>query len=320
MAAKLKSEYLYAGLIMILLIISSCRNSTISKDHEDVILKKPESITAINLVSHDDSLSLTLVNSEWILRGGDHANQTAVGNLLFALSHFSVCALMEDGDQIEGNGIRISCYAGEKLQLHYKMLFDQGRCWIRKKDENGLTGVSLPGFPDLDLENIFDPGSGYLLNRLLLNIKPTDIKKISVMPYRGQPFTLEQDTVGNISFFLEPGHDCIADSLLNDLNIRLLLSYFKGIISDGKSAESPGARMAMVSVENQDGVKHVLEIFSLPDGPDRSADLFRALVRFDGTEGLMQVRFFYLDVLMRGADHYLKCVEPDAGAAGNDIF
>jgi len=298
------------ALLVLLVYLAAGRRSTVGAYDRDLVLAKPGNVTSISLESPNGSLILDRENGKWTGRDNEEVNQTAVENLLFALSHFRMTNLMDDGKADIQKEVTLTCFAGKKQVLAYRMSFINGTTWISLDEKKQLLGVSLPGFPDLDLEHMFDPGSAYLLNRLLLNIEPDNIREINVLPYKGTPFMLRQDSLGNLRFFLEPGDSELNTGQFDERKVRRMLSYFKGIVSDGKFNGEAGNSVAIVALTDKDGTRNVLEIFALPQGDGKADDLFRAVVRFNSGKELLVVRYFYLDVLIRGAEHYFSVPDP----------
>ncbi len=297
-------------LALVLVLVLTRRDSTLRGGKGAVILRQPESVSAILIVAGEDSLYLEKQGVEWLMGGQEKANGTAVENLLYALSHFSISALAEEKNVSEGKQIEVSCLDSKHTLYRSTLLFAAGRTWLRQPGKSRLYGVSLPGFPGIDLHRMFDPSGCYVCNNLIVNLNSDDIATIHIFPYRGEPFVLQQDEAGEIR--LEAGDPPVLfpAASLDERKIRLLLTYFR-VATEGKwdpvpgLSERPGELMSALHVTDRKGDSLHLEVYPLLRGEDSEPDPFMALVRLNGGEDYLRVKYVYLDVLMRGAGHYL---------------
>ncbi|MFZ5941360.1 MAG: hypothetical protein ACOYXB_12385 [Bacteroidota bacterium] len=295
-----------AGLLVVLLLE---RGSTLRKSDRELVLDRPGRLTSFMIAGRGDTLRVVKTDTAWVRDDGEVLNRIAVENILYALSHFRITQMMEYDGQGGEDACRVSGFAGNRKILDYSLYFLKGGVWIRQPGSDRLSGVGLPGFPGLNLKKMFDPSGAYVRNHMLISILPGDIEWIAVDPYRGIPFRLEQDSLGQLRFFAGEEAGELSPDSLDEVKIRLLLSYFKGIVAEGRAEAGAGEGqevMAVVRVKAFNSAEQVMEILPLPDGTTGESDMYTALVRLNGSPGLQRVKYIYLDVLMRGAGHYMK--------------
>jgi hypothetical protein len=288
------------------------------RDSRRVALKDLEEVDRIVLADSYNNSELSFRNGKWYLFGTEEVNPLTVENLLFAASRLEVGSITglevfdEPGDP-GGDVTELSYYKGERVLLTYRLKMQTGRYLLNPKDSEKAYYVSLPGYPDLDLERVFSATPDHYREHLLIDLRPSEIRYIEISLASGEAFRFTQDQEGNISCTAANEDTRIPEGEPNDLAMKLLFSYFTSIRYEqqsGISADSllEGAdssrKMATVRLESFSGQGHSMQVFPYLEIPGAEPHLFRALVFYNDEQYAKYINYIYLDVLMRGLSHY----------------
>ena len=120
---------------------------------------------------------------------------------------------------------------------------------------------------------------------------------------------------GSSPAFYPESDTILAREAIDDLSVRLLLSYFATVRYEEPAGELRAGRvreeqqdrwLASLKVVSRQGVQHTLEVYSLPGEKGTGDHLFRALVLHNDDTVPLVVNYIYLDVLMRNPAHYFS--------------
>jgi len=320
MPAKSKTWFLagltLTGLLAIAAILLIDQGNTLKRDKRSIVLENPGKVNRIVLKNQYDSTFLFKSGSSWYLPTAEPAGRTAVENVLFAAGHLSLRSVLS-AESISSEWERVSVLfmRDERELLKYNLYFNDGRHILHLPGSDNFYLVSIPGYETIPLEKVFSPVTNHYHEKHLVGLLPGEISLLEVYIPAGSHFMIRQDSTGTYECHdLEAGRRIPADSV-NDHTIRLLLSYFAGIryekVYDEMNAAALRAdlgdrMMAKLVVMPFQGEQYTLEVYPLPAGPEGDPDMFRALVIYNDRPDVLIVNYIYLDVLMRGLEHYVR--------------
>ncbi len=274
-------------------------------------LTNPDRVQEIRISGDCDSVVLRKHDTAWVLNDSEKVNERAVDNLLVAGEKLEIASVYASFEPDSSwNHLQV-VYAGRERKLAgYDLFLEEGRTVLVPGDGSTAFNVELPGFSEVDLQEVFSSRPDHYREHLLLDLLPRDIRRIEVTPRKGTAFVMEQDSLENIRVYREAGNERVPDTLLSEKRVRLLFSYFTGIQytrvwheTTSEELRNKSQVKAGVTVTDRSGHSHHLEIYPLrQDGPP---DLFRALVAYNRFEHPYMMPYLQLDVLLFGLDHYL---------------
>jgi len=318
MPAKSKTWFfaglILAGLLAIVAILLIDRGNTLKREQRSIVLENPGKVNRIVLKNQYDSTFLFKSGSSWYISETGPAGMTAVENILFAAGHLSVRSILSaESISSEWEGVSVIFMRDERELLKYNLYFNEGRHLLHLPGSEKFYLVSIPGYETIPLEKVFSPVTSHYHEQHLVGLLPGEISLLEVYLPAESHFMIRQDSKGTYECHdLEAGRRIPADSL-DDRAIRLLLSYFAGIryeqVYDEMDAASlrgdrGNGMMAKLVVMSFQGERYTLEVYPLPEGPGDRPDMFRALVIYNDRPDVLIVNYIYLDVLMRGLEHY----------------
>lgn len=301
-------------LIAVLVLFFADPWSTLRNDAKRITLEDPGSVDRILIGDRHDSTLLIRINGDWMLDGTEKVNAVAVENLLFTTARFQVNSVVsESPDAVPTVHRKIRFYRGAKMVRSYTLKAIGERYLVSPEGSDRSYVVSVAGYPGMKLEKVFSSASDHYREHLLVELLPSEISLIEVVPAGGGAFRFTQDPEGAISW-VPLDQDAPGDpGTPDDLSIRLLFSYFTAIryeersgiaASELTSPGSAGSRLAAVRVASHGGEEHTLQVFPYREEPGAAPHRFRALVVYDNEAEALVVKYIYLDVLMRGLSHY----------------
>lgn len=333
-----------AGLLilvaMILLLVKPWNFS--GKGDKQILLTQAEKIDQIMITGPLGTVELSRMGDVWTLPGGERAIPVAVENILFAAGRLQIDAVQGDlqGDLSawEEAGLKVLSFSsGGKPVLQYEALGSEGRFMILPSGSGKAYAVSLPGYPELDLNQVFSEEENHYLDHVLLDLLPEEIRRVEVEKKGSSPFSFTRDEAGIFSFkgaVAEDQSGELSESLpegqfegqfeglpegqsggedLNQEALRMLFTYFRSIRYEQKAGELqnlPGAEdlkerwLATITVETTAGEKHSLKVCSLPGEVGEEDHMFLAFVFHNNSPDALLVKYVYLDVLMRDFPAY----------------
>ncbi len=313
---KLVGVVISAMLIVAMVLIFTDPWSTIRHEDKRISLTNSPDISKIILTGIHDSTWLIREGEQWLLFGREEVNPVAVENLLFAAERLQITSF-ETGDSSATSvpGESITYLRGERIVRSYTIRNSDGHYLARPAGSERSFHVSVPGYPDLNLDRVFSSSANHFRKHLLIDLLPSEISLIEVELANGHAFRFTQDMNGEITCSPTNAKTVMPSGSPDDLSIRLLFSYFTSIRFESKSGISLGAfseserenkRIARLSVVSAEGEEYNLEIFPFHAGPDAEAHRFKALVLYNRDPEALVVNYIYLDVLMRDLSHYYK--------------
>jgi hypothetical protein len=303
----------YTGLVLSLLMIALIlllfvfpRGSERSKGRQ-ILIGDSSRIDQVMIVGGSDTVRLFRADDVWKLPGGEDVNPVAVENLLFAAERLQVDAVHNDQHEWSDRASReVIFMKGERPVLQYALLSREGCMLLRPEGSEKIFTVSLPGYPELDLNRVFSDLENHYREHMLIDLLPSEIRLIE-LEKKGQPaFRFSMDRAGGLSCELPNSDSLIPMDLLDEGAVRMLFTYFTSIRYEELAGErQPVSDLASLYVESHEGEKHSLQVYSLPGESGEKEDMFRALVIHNNDPDPLVINYIYLDVLMRGLSAYI---------------
>ena len=306
-------------LIIALVLVFTDPWSTLSRRGSGVKLTNVGIVDRISIADRSDSVQFLKVSEEWLLFGREPVNEVALENLIFVAERLQVVSTVPDSvEPLPASSKRIAFLKGNEIVLEYDLYTHAGRDMIRIPGKDQLYYVGVPGYSDLNLNRIFSVSVNHYLEHILIDLLPSEISKIEVIPGEGQAYGFMQNEEGEISWLRE--HMENGDSMEDpdEMATRLLFSYFTSIRFERKAgimvdqitqATPPGVPLATLYVESFDGKSYTLKVFPFLENTGGKPHMFKALVAFNEDTEALLVNYIYLDVLMRDKSHYFGRME-----------
>ncbi len=306
------SRWILAGVLAIILTIGFFLDpwSTTGKEFVDLLPENTEDIQNITIVGDFDTLVLKLDQGQWKM-GEEELNLKAVDNLLAAGAGISLKTIISGKDlpEIKSTAEFIFRSSAKKVG-HFIFLSTENGSFILEPGAEKAFGVELTGYEKIPLDRFFSQNPDHYRQHLLIDLLPDEISLIRVNPLKGTAFIAIQDSLHNITMKStgEPG-----DAILNagEQNLRLLFSCFNALrynkIITSEETETgilPAVPIASISLESFSGQHWELEIFSWIRKGETAPDIYQALVKFNRGAEYLSMNYFYLDLLIRGAEKY----------------
>jgi hypothetical protein len=319
MAVKIKSGR-YPGVVIILFIVSVLVLLFFNPWHSprrekrQILLGDPGQIDQIRITGPGSSVILGKSGETWKLSGGKSANQLAIENLLFAAERLQVDAVQTDFSAVDKEALKeVSFLSKEKLVLQYQTVSREGRFMILPGGSERAYAVSLPGYPELELNQVFSDLESHYSDHILIELLPGEIRQIEVEKRGNPPFRFTSDNAGEMSCFLPLSDSLVPMEGIDEESVRMLFTYFTSIRYEEKAGEQlytltkeemDERWLADISLESNEGEKHSLQVYSLPGENEKKEHMFLALVIHNGSPEPLLVNYIYLDVIMRAFPAY----------------
>jgi hypothetical protein len=300
-------------MVAIILVFANPAGS-LRRDIKKIILRDQERIDRIQLTDSYDSTVLVRQGDQWFLFGEERANQAPVHNLLFAAERIQITSVLSD--QQKGDLPRpreITFFQGKQRKLGIHLFQVGNRHIISRIGSDHAYYVNIPGFSGLNLGRVFSSSANHYRQHILIDLLPSDISSIRVKRKDGAAYRFQQDPEGNLSCTGRYQGSQVDMEMLDELSVRLLLSYFTSIRYEKRSGiavnelAGPDDIMqpeATLTVESHTGEKHTLAVYPYHEQPDGDAHMFKALVAYNEEPEALLVNYIYLDVLTRDLSHY----------------
>ena len=315
-----RSSILYLFLVILalaLVILLIGPRSLNQKESGRVALKKVEVVDRMVLMDAFNTSELSLRDGNWHLFGTEEVSAVSMENLLFAAGRLEVASIT-DPEEFEsagdaGEGVReVVFFKGDRILLQFRLTRASGKFLVHPEGSRKAYYVSLPGYPDLDLERVFSANPDHYREHLLIDLRPSEIRSIEIDLAGGESFSFIQDEEGQIVCQPADERTRIPGGEPNELAMKLLFSYFMsvryeqraGIAADSLLPGQEAAMMARIQVSSFGGEHHSMQVFPYYETADSEPHLFRALVLYNQEEEALFINYIYLDVLMRGLSHY----------------
>ncbi|MDX2432697.1 MAG: hypothetical protein QNK35_17295 [Bacteroides sp.] len=316
---KLKSRR-YSGVALILLFITLAIlllvrpwDST-PKQSREILLADGAKISQVRISGPTGTVTLSRSDGTWTLQDGERANPLAVENLLFAAERFQVDAIQSNTSDWEKKALKeVSFLSKNKLVRQYQILSTDGYFLLRPSGSEKMMAVSLPGYPELDLDQVFSDSDNHYREHVFIDLLPKEILKIEVEKKGSPAFMFSRDEADEISCVLPLSDSLVPRELLNEEAVRMLFTYFTAIRYEYKAGslqDVPGEEemserwMASLYVESVEGEIHQMQVYSLPGENGMQEDMFRAVIIHNKSPEALVVKYIYLDVLMRDLPAY----------------
>lgn len=217
--------------------------------------QEPEKITEVQVISEFDTLVFHRSDSLWMMEG-EEMNPGAVENLVYAASRLSLRSIVP-ADEVKEPGavLEILFRKGNREAGHFFFVASASGYMVAAPGADRYFGVELPGYSGLSLEKFFSGNPDHYRQHLLVDLLPSEIAAVEVVPWKGTAFVVRQDSAYNISVRLaETGADVTAE--VDEHKIRLLFSYFNAIRYDrvaGPGEVDRGSLHGAEAAGNQQG-------------------------------------------------------------------
>lgn len=301
--------FIILGLLVLLFLWGPFQNK-----QKRILLGDPAQIDQLSITGPGGSVLLRQAENQWLLSGGEKASPISVENLLFAAGRLQVDAVQDLKTEWDSLPVKaLSFYSKEKLLLQYETLSRDGQFLLRPAGSEKSYAVSLPGFPELELDRVFSDVEGHYLDRLLIHLLPGDIQSIKVEKGGSPGFSFNSDKEGELSCRLLASDSLVSMDLIDEEAVRMLFTYFTAIsfeekasgLSGPEKAEFEKRWLANISVESFSGEKHSLKVYSLPKDEGVHEHLFKAMAFHNESPEPLLMKYIYLDVLMRDLPAYI---------------
>jgi hypothetical protein len=302
-------------LLLLLLLLFSDPRSMLRKDSGRIVLQEADRVNGILVLGETDSVRLTRTGQQWYMEGNIRVNPKTAENFLYAASGLSVSSSVPVATLPAGaTRQQISFMEGDRTLLAYTFIATGEKTLVQPAGSDLAYYVDLPGYTEPELVSVFSGNPAHYLDRMLISLKPSEISMIRIEPSGSIPYVLLQDSLGDVSLYMDGTDTPVPAGRLDELSIRHLFSYFtsirfehrSGIPVDSLTAPGQPAEMARIQVRSRSGKEHTLRIFPFREEPQDDPHMFLALVAFDREPEALVVNYIYLDVLIRSPDHYLS--------------
>jgi hypothetical protein len=303
------------ALLAVLLIVFTNPWSTLGANSKNIALKSAAEVDRIVLADAYDSTKLNRQGELWMVNGSEVAAAIPVENILIAAERMEISSIVSSSsEQANSPSRNIAFFHGDKELLSYSLQIHNESYLLNLPGSDQSFYVKVSGYPGLNLDKVFSSSPNHFREHLLINLLPSEISRIEVELTDGEAYVFTQDQAGEISCKTSNDADPIPGEKLNELAIRLLFSYFSGIVYEDKSEittndllgpEAGTRRMARLQVESFQGEKHTLQVFPYVENPGEEAHMFKALAAYNSEPNALIINYIYLDVLMRDPSRYL---------------
>jgi hypothetical protein len=307
---------LVLSLALVALLIAPWK--LIEKDGRRIALKNIEVVDRMVLQDSYHTTELIRRDGNWHLFGTEGVSMVSVENLLFAAGRLAVASITDpEGFESAGESMEefreVTFYKGERILLRFRLKKASGKILLHPEGSRKAFYVSLPGYPDLDLERVFSANPDHYREHLLIDLRPSEIRSIAIELAGGESFRFTQDEKGQIICQAANESTRIPEGEPDELAIKLLFSYFTSIRYEQRTSikadtllqdQALAGQMARVSLQAFSGEQHSMRVFPYYETPGAEAHLFKALVLYNQEQEALVINYIYLDVLMRGLSHY----------------
>lgn len=284
------------------------------KQSRQILLADAAKISQVRISGPEGIVTLSRSEETWTLQDGERANPLAVENLLFAAERFQVDAIQSNPLDWKKKAFKeVSFLSKNKLVRQYQILSRDGYFLLRPSGSEKVMAVSLPGYPELDLDQVFSDSENHYREHVFIDLLPKEILMIEVEKKGSLAFRFSRDAADEISCVLPQSDSLVPMELLNEEAVRMLFTYFTAIRYEYKAGSLQDALgekemserwMARLYVESGEGEIHQMQVYSLPGENGMQEDMFRAVIIHNKSPEALVVKYIYLDVLMRDLPAY----------------
>lgn len=285
--------------------------STTGNKFEKLLPEKPETADRILIKSGYDPVAFYFESGEWKFED-EVLNEKAVQSLLLAAGNLRLKAIIPGNElNVVNQVVDIAFLKGNRELGRFLFTHNELGSFIFHDEMEKAYGVELIGYEHLPLEKIFSANPDHFRNHLLINLLPSEVKRLEIVPIEGKAFRAEQDTSYNVSVSdFYSGED--VTHLVSEKKIRMLFSYFNGIRYVEQAAQEeiatgsfPDTQLASVAVTDFSGNEYKLSVYHWYRPGEADPDMFRALVLFNNIATPLKVDYLYLDLIIRGLEKYM---------------
>ncbi len=158
-------------------------------------------------ISGTDTVNLLRAADGWEVNGRYKADPTAVNNFLFAFSRLSINGMMKTTDLENRRARSIRIWVGKRVK-RLRFYPSPEMPLMHHTGSGNVYRVGVFGFPKADLSQIINDHVAYWKNKVLISLKPDEIRRVVVSPAEkwGRGFIIErkagrlilEDEQGNI--------------------------------------------------------------------------------------------------------------------------
>jgi hypothetical protein len=307
---------LILALVMVFLFVKPWSNK--GSGSRKVALRDASRADRIILVDSYHSTELVKTGASWLVFGAEPVNPQSVNNLLIAAGRLEIASILGNKERVASDSLLgdtrfVTFLEGDKVLLSYELSSYSGRFLLTLPNSETAYYVRVPGYSGLDLSRVFSASPDHYRDRLLMDLRPSEISVLEIELASGESFRFIQDKGGDISCEALNKQTVLPQGEPDELAIQLLFSYFTsvryeqvaGIAADSLREFFPvEQKMARIGIESFSGEHHSLQVFSYLETPASDPHQFRALVLYNDRQEALFVNYIYLDVLMRGLSHY----------------
>ncbi len=162
----------------------SKKNSTLGISENSFRLSKPGSVTEIHLSSETNKIILMRSGNHWKLES-EAVNDERIRDMLIISSKIEVLApapvsTKDTLTEKMKNGISIAYLMHHKTLLTFRICRLNNQVFGRLNHSKKIYRIGVTGYPDLDLQKVFDPSPESWKSNILFNIAPANIRSISI--------------------------------------------------------------------------------------------------------------------------------------------
>lgn len=299
---------LVLGAAGVIYIVKTDPFTSMSSSMKGMLPGTSERIDRIKVISAVDTLNIIRTGSNWSFEEGEVLNKETIESLLFTASNLHLVSIVS-AEEIakQSDFIKLQFYQSKRLEASFIYVVYKDRSVLYTEGSEQAYLVELPGYDERSIRKVFSLNRDHYREQLLLNLLPSEIRKVEVLPLTGSAFSVTQD----VNAIVKVKDARQVDVPFEDRRIRLLLSYFNAlrfeeVLSDEKEAVGFDASKpaASFSVETFAGERHRFRIYTWIRPGSGEADLFKALVLHNEKPQILLVNYTYLDLLIRGLEVY----------------
>lgn len=312
---KSKIKLTLVILLNILLLISSCKNSTINDSETNFAVSDTSIIDSIIIKKQNDSIVITK-HEDWLVNGIYIADYNAVVRALNTIRLVKLNSPLPDNaiksvaDNIKKETY-IEIYNNDKLLLSYyigKYIKGSGNYYMLSTSETPYIAF-VPSF-DIDLRTNFSTDLKKWQSTILFKLKPEHIKNLHVKDNKLQKeFYFENDN-GEFKIYQNKNTtrlgDVDSDKILFYLMKYENVSFEKFIYNiDNQYLDSLQNEPVIfeIDVENTNNNKINFKAFNLISNGNPNIDLFLGLI---DNKDVVIAKFYNFDLLIKDYTYFLK--------------
>ena len=211
----------------------SNKNSTLGIRENSFRLSNPESVTEIHLSSEKNNTQLIRSGDHWKL-GNIEANAGRIRDMLTISSKIEVLAPapLSNRDTLTEkmkNGISVAFLTQHKTILSFSICHLNNQVFGRLNHSKKIYRIGVKGYPDIDLQRVFNPSQSSWESNILINIAPANIRSIRISyPNRSShSFSIVQPIKDSIILTRYPETDTLTN--IDNEALKEYLYFFSDI-------------------------------------------------------------------------------------------